>query len=60
MLRFLLPVILQAILFGLLLLTVVFFLRRRRPEPPSQEQRLAGWVPGTFEAGGRSGRTVRH
>ncbi|HEX2517812.1 MAG TPA: hypothetical protein VH257_24120 [Chloroflexota bacterium] len=41
-LRFLLPVIVQAILFGLLMLTVVFFLRRRRPEPPSRERRLAG------------------
>jgi hypothetical protein len=41
-LRFLIPAIVQAILFGLLLLTVVYFLRRRRPEPPPRERRLAG------------------
>jgi hypothetical protein len=41
-LRFLLPAIMQAILFGLLLLALVFFMRRRRPEPPPRERRLAG------------------
>jgi hypothetical protein len=41
-LRFLVPAIVQAILFGLLLLTLVFFLRRRRPEPDGRDRRLAG------------------
>jgi hypothetical protein len=41
-LRFLVPAIVQAILFGLLLLALVFFVRRRRPEPEGRERRLVG------------------
>jgi hypothetical protein len=41
-LRFLVPVLVQALLFGFLLLSVFLLLRRRRPAPPPRERPGSG------------------